>query len=145
MNTSSSENSIKKNMEEDLERRTFRARQHVKKLTNEGKKELIDTIINKHQGEGTSPSEELEYYFGNDISDELTAHNIKMKQSSVKVSPMIPIKYDYGRNPINYGRKNGGKKGKTQRKNKKSKKSKTQRKIKKTKKSKTRKSTRRRR
>ncbi len=139
MNTSSSENSIKKNMEEDLERRTFRARQHVKKLTNEGKKELIDTIINKHQGEGTSPSEELEYYFGNDIRDELAAHNNKMSEKS-GISPMIPI--NYGRQN---GRQNGGKKGKTQRKNKKSKKSKTQRKIKKTKKSKTRKSTRRRR
>jgi len=127
---------IRKKMEDSYNESTFLARKQVKTLDDAGKKGLIDSIINKHQGEGTSPSKELEFYFGNDISKELTAHQTKMEQSSVKVSPMIPI---------NYGRKNGGKKGKTQRKNKKSKKSKTQRKIKKTKKSKTRKSTRRRR
>ena len=133
---------IRTNMEDSFNESTFRARKQVKTLDDAGKKGLIDTIINKHQGEGTSPSKELEFYFGNDIKQELTAHKTKMDQSRGWVSPMIPINYDYGRQN---GRKNGGKKGKTQRKNKKSKKSKTQRKIKKTKKSKTRKSTRRRR
>ena len=131
---------IRTNMEDSFNESMFLARKKVKTLDDAGKKGLIDSIINKHQGEGTSPSKELEFYLGNDISKELTAHQTKMDLNPSGVSPMIPI--NYGRQN---GRQNGGKKGKTQRKNKKSKKSKTQRKIKKTKKSKTRKSTRRRR
>ena len=126
-------------MEHDYNQRTLRARKHVETLYDAGKKDLIDSIIEKHKSQGTNPHKELEFYLGNDMNAERVEHETKMTQYT-GLPPMIRINYG-GKN----GKKNGGKKGKTQRKNKKSKKSKTQRKIKKTKKSKTRKSTRRRR
>ncbi len=145
MTTSSSDNNtdiieqIRTNMEHDYNQRTHRARKHLETLTDAGKKDLIDSIIEKHKSQGTNPREELEFYLGNDMNAEQEEHKEKMKKIP-GLPPMIRINYG-GKN----GKKYGGKKGKTQRKNKKSKKSKTQRKIKKTKKSKTRKSTRRRR
>lgn len=125
--------SSESNMEQNLH--IHKHRRKVKGLKGKDKRDFIDEILQKHKNKDNA-IEEIKLYFGNDISDELTAHHKKMSENPGRVSPMIPI---------NYARKNGGKKGKTQRKNKKSKKSKTQRKIKKTKKSKTRKSTRRRR
>lgn len=145
MITSSSDNNtdiikkIRTNMEDSSNEMAHRARKHVKTLDDVGKKDLIDSIIEKHKSQGTNPREELEFYLGNDMHAEQEEHKTKMTQYP-GLPPMIRINYG-GKN----GKKNGGKKGKTQRKNKKSKKSKTQRKIKKTKKSKTRKSTRRRR
>ena len=107
------------------------------KMSNEQREARIKEIHNTFK----NPTEQIMFEFPSFVKKELYNHKKKMQDAPGRVSPMIPIPKKISENK-NYW---GGKKGKTQRKNKKSKKSKTQRKIKKTKKRKTRKSIRRRR
>lgn len=119
-------------------------RQRELKLVREGEKmskEQREARIKEIYNTFNNSTEQIKMEFPSFVQKELYNHEQKMQDAPGRVSPMIPI-------PKKRSEKNnywGGKKGKTQRKNKKSKKSKTQRKIKKTKKRKTRKSTRRRR